>query len=524
MALDYLEPDFEPNFLTSTQLKKILIENEVDFKPLQSKSELVDLFQRHIGSRAARLKKSSARPVIEVRRTANPQYTRGSTQIKKEEPPSPQTRYRASFQHKDNPTRKGFKDEARPHIFKDSKEQSKLASSSASEDLDNQRRLGPVVYPKIPVLTKHQANLPPPRGFRFRFFPTTTFGQLLFALTFICFIWLRVQLDLLEYCRPNEISKKSQGFESFIPRCIPCPPNAICEDGLFKGCHEGFLARRNPFSTKLLPLSPSCSVDIGHLKRVEVLTASAVSILQYQLGHYQCLSQSVSKGLTVPELYQRLFDSAEPKIPKTEFGKIFKEVIDNLSRRKETVEFMVTEEAEGESAVIYAIQPSLSLFCKAKMSTHLYYRELLMSLAVILALEFLRRWIQTHYHETKLVKRCVAKVLDMLAERDHLHLTQPKLYPENSISIMHARDQLLSKTYPSLSARDRVWSRVISHIDTNTNVRTFQRNHRGDVHRVWEWVGDVCPNPRPFDKSLHVPTFGSDSPINSVDDEGNDSN
>ncbi|KAI0221158.1 inner nuclear membrane protein enriched at telomere/subtelomere region [Massospora cicadina] len=149
----------------------------------------------------------------------------------------------------------------------------------------------------------------------------------------------------------------------------------------------------------------------------------------------------------------------------------------------------------------------------------LYYREFSMALASVLVFEVLRRRIRTYYRETLLVRRCVAKVLDMLVERDHLHITQPQRYPENSISIMHARDQLLAQAYPDLGARDRVWSRVISHISTNTNVRTFQRDHRGDVHRVWEWVGDVPPS---LNSPRRVASFGSDSPINSADEDGND--
>lgn len=81
MAVDYLVPDFEPNFLTVSQLKKILLEHEVDFKPHQSKSELVDLFRQHVGLRAASNRAAPKRPVIEVRRTANPRLNRGTARV-----------------------------------------------------------------------------------------------------------------------------------------------------------------------------------------------------------------------------------------------------------------------------------------------------------------------------------------------------------------------------------------------------------------------------------------------------------
>lgn len=82
---------------------------------------------------------------------------------------------------------------------------------------------------------------------------------------------------------------------------------------------------------------------------------------------------------------------------------------------------MVTEEAQDETAIMYARNPSFNRLCLAKLTAmkygRLYYREILMALAVVFAVEFLRRRIRSHYRETQLVNRCVAKVLDLLAER-----------------------------------------------------------------------------------------------------------
>lgn len=97
---------------------------------------------------------------------------------------------------------------SRSRISKETTEQPRAPPGSLTpEELENQQRLGPVVYPQIPVLGARQKSLPRQRGFRFRCFPTTLLGQLLFGLVFVCLVWYRVQVGIVEYCRPNEIAK-----------------------------------------------------------------------------------------------------------------------------------------------------------------------------------------------------------------------------------------------------------------------------------------------------------------------------
>ena len=77
-------------------------------------------------------------------------------------------------------------------------------------------------------------------------------------------------------------------------------------------------------------------------------------------------------------------------------------------------------------------------------------------------------------------------VLQRLADQKELgdeEADEPWLF------ILNLRDDVLRSTH-SLTERRKIWARVTSVVQLNSNVRTSQRESKsGDIGRAWEWIG-----------------------------------
>lgn len=80
-------------------------------------------------------------------------------------------------------------------------------------------------------------------------------------------------------------------------------------------------------------------------------------------------------------------------------------------------------------------------------------------------------------------------VLDRLSKQKEMgeeDIDDPWLFLPN------LRDDVLRSIH-SLSARERIWQRVRTVVEQNSNVRTSQREGRnGEVGRAWEWIGPMA--------------------------------
>lgn len=56
------------------------------------------------------------------------------------------------------------------------------------------------------------------------------------------------------------------------------------------------------------------------------------------------------------------------------------------------------------------------------------------------------------------------------------------------VAVVHLRDELLP-TMPDLKARKQAWEDVVHIVESNSNVRAKLMDIRGEIMRVWEWVG-----------------------------------
>lgn len=92
--------------------------------------------------------------------------------------------------------------------------------------------------------------------------------------------------------------------------------------------------------------------------------------------------------------------------------------------------------------------------------------------------------------ETRIVNGLVQNVLTKLSDQAHYYYVDRVLYPEPYLPEYHLRDVLLADVH-SPARRQEIWNKVEAVVERNSNVRATSEEVRGELHRVWEWVGST---------------------------------
>ena len=95
--------------------------------------------------------------------------------------------------------------------------------------------------------------------------------------------------------------------------------------------------------------------------------------------------------------------------------------------------------------------------------------------------------------ENDRVGELVQIALDLLRNQEIAHHTDPVTAPQPYLSSLQLRDLILQDEH-SVGARNRLWHRVETIVESNSNVRTnLEEVEGGDEMRVWRWVGSSGP-------------------------------
>lgn len=100
-------------------------------------------------------------------------------------------------------------------------------------------------------------------------------------------------------------------------------------------------------------------------------------------------------------------------------------------------------------------------------------------------------WIRLKYRRLKAervhVNALVRTVLDELQKQERQYHLDPALTPTASLAQSHLRDLILHEYSPA--RRQRLWAKVESIVESNSNVRAKQVEVNGEDMRAWEWQG-----------------------------------
>ncbi|KAF9169424.1 inner nuclear membrane protein enriched at telomere/subtelomere region [Mortierella sp. AD010] len=100
----------------------------------------------------------------------------------------------------------------------------------------------------------------------------------------------------------------------------------------------------------------------------------------------------------------------------------------------------------------------------------------------------IRRHVLRRREEERVIHSLVDNVLSKLADQSHYHYIDPVLCLDPYLPQIHLRDALLTNAQTP-AKRQELWDKVSAIVDRNANVRVSAQEVRGEIHRVWEWVG-----------------------------------
>ena len=103
---------------------------------------------------------------------------------------------------------------------------------------------------------------------------------------------------------------------------------------------------------------------------------------------------------------------------------------------------------------------------------------------------YARNWAVNYKQATAQIPSLVETTLDRLSTQ--AALKEDGRVSEGFISIGQLRDDVMRNVL-SASDRERVWKKVRTIVEGNSNVRASQREggKTGEWSRVWEWIGPV---------------------------------
>ncbi|KAF9178935.1 inner nuclear membrane protein enriched at telomere/subtelomere region [Haplosporangium sp. Z 11] len=275
---------------------------------------------------------------------------------------------------------------------------------------------------------------------------------LILTALFVYALWYRQTRFDIGFCTPTNSSpsRKDLGTIPYwlYPTCIPCPDGAQCQtpesDPI---CPPNHVLRPHVFSFRnVIPLKPICVRNKAKEYQSTQIADVAESILRRRAGDEECKESRkpsasaellARQRMTVGELKNIIESMKDSSVPAIEFEEYWTLALMELGRRSVRIAF---EEGIGRRK------------------------------------------------EAKIINDLVANVLAKLAEQAHYCHIDPILYPDLFVPQIHLRDALLADVH-SPARRNELWEKVSAVVDMNANVRVSAQEVRGEIHRVWEWVG-----------------------------------
>ncbi|KAF9179037.1 inner nuclear membrane protein enriched at telomere/subtelomere region [Haplosporangium sp. Z 767] len=279
---------------------------------------------------------------------------------------------------------------------------------------------------------------------------------LILTALFVYALWYRQTRFDIGFCTPTNSSPSRKDLGTIqqhiaywlYPTCIPCPDGAQCQtpesDPI---CPPNHVLRPHVFSFRnVIPLKPICVRNKAKEYQSTQIADVAESILRRRAGDEECKESRkpsasaellARQRMTVGELKNIIESMKDSSVPAIEFEEYWTLALMELGRRSVRIAF---EEGIGRRK------------------------------------------------EAKIINDLVANVLAKLAEQAHYCHIDPILYPDLFVPQIHLRDALLADVH-SPARRNELWEKVSAVVDMNANVRVSAQEVRGEIHRVWEWVG-----------------------------------
>ncbi|KAF9090687.1 hypothetical protein BGX23_005805 [Mortierella sp. AD031] len=288
--------------------------------------------------------------------------------------------------------------------------------------------------------------------------------KFLFFMAFLSYgLWYRQTRMDIGFCTPSTSTPPPTSIEPLTtqqrivkwlyPTCIACPDHATCiTPDSEPVCPPEYILRPHPLSFgNLLPLPPNCVLNKAQEYQSLQVADAAEKILHRRAGQEECRSSSrpeptaellARQRFSIPELKSEIESLKDVRVSQEEFDQYWNLALNELYRRSGTI---IIEQGIGN---------------------HITKRR----------------------EEVRIVQELVEQVLSKLSEQVHYYYIDPVIYPELFVPQIHLRDALLTDIHSHVR-RQEIWEKVSLIVDRNANVRVSAQEVRGEIHRVWEWIG-----------------------------------
>lgn len=373
----------------------------------------------------------------------------------------------------------------------------------------------------------------------FNLLKLVTIGALISGLV-IAGGWYRKEKFAVGYCGTGEHAQALSKYDEFIefwkevlPPCTPCPDNAECYRGFELECNEGFVAEAHPLSFNgFLPLPPKCVYDT----RIVSVAQQILDYLRLQNSYAECGSpESETTGFDAQVktefTYDELYDYGRKNVHAFD-DKVWAQAMKAVGEQEDIiVRFVCAEEGneellltqigsirvsesqratrlvEGEPEVYYedvvvaqetyksisdayfTLRCKCDKFVRGWLAQNQFYilGFLIAASAAIVGKE----WYNQRKREEQLVSELAKQVQDMMMNQAREHdADQTGLQNSRFLPVPQLRDELLADTATS-KRKAALWKKVADVVEQNTNVDSQTKEFRGEVTRVWEWVGNL---------------------------------
>ncbi|KAF9142129.1 inner nuclear membrane protein enriched at telomere/subtelomere region [Mortierella sp. GBA39] len=316
-------------------------------------------------------------------------------------------------------------------------------------------------------------------------------------------IWYRQARFDIGFCTATDELTKGKSW--FSPSCIPCPDHATCIDSDADPiCPPEYMLKPQLLSFgNLLPLSPICVLNKAKEYQSLRVANAAEQLLQIHAGNVECgmltrdkapvnsAEYNARRSISTDDLQFQLEQLKDASIDREEYLQLWKLALKELHRRPDTVVF---EHGLANEERIRSLRPRKSLSCRLRQAFvgwALRFKFILFTLtAGLIGAAAVHVHIARRRKEARIVNGLVQNVLAKLSDQAHYYYVDRVLYPEAYLPEYHLRDVLLADVH-SPARRQEIWNKVEAVVERNSNVRATSEEVRGELHRVWEWVGST---------------------------------
>ncbi|KAG7886716.1 hypothetical protein KL938_000369 [Ogataea parapolymorpha] len=297
-----------------------------------------------------------------------------------------------------------------------------------------------------------------------------------------------VYSPLFEYDRRAHpiISHYLDKVESiFTLSCVPCPEHGQCFPYSRLYCDPDYTIHK-PLKSLfgVIPTYQTCVLDSVKVKKIDKMVKVATDLLNRRNAEYKCgRGEDHEVGMTIPHLQNYIIETFDLK--DDDFDYLWEKTFAVLKQRPELVigdNFIRSNSLSKLSIKCRLIRMFMDVFVRLKW--HLLALVLFASLIKYISVKFTR-----YRNKRILVNDLTTKTIEKLRKQAELYRLGQS--PQPYIGKIQLRDYYLIDASLSAKQKAKVWNEVSKHVETNSNVKTYMTEVRGEMFKVWEWIATI---------------------------------